>query len=85
MIGVMGRNFAKSVVISTMENKPIILTHEHMRPGMEVERHLRKYGHLPELGCCEHDQPEDPTCYKLDENKPETCPGNCRIHGISSD
>lgn len=39
------------------KSKPIILTDEHMRPGMEVEMHLRKYGHLPSLGCCEHDQP----------------------------
>ena len=37
--------------------KPHFQTDEHMRPGMEVERHLRMYGHLPELGCCEHDQP----------------------------
>jgi len=21
------------------------------------------------------------TCYKQNENKPETCPGNCKIHG----
>jgi hypothetical protein len=27
-------------------------------PGAGVERHLRTYGHLPELGCCPHDQPE---------------------------
>ena len=36
----------------TREEKPTILTNEHMRPGMEVEMHLRKYGHLPSLGCC---------------------------------
>lgn len=27
-------------------------------PGEAVDRHLKAYGHLPELGCCEHDQPE---------------------------
>lgn len=62
--------------------KPVILTDEHMRPGMEVEAHLRKYGHLPSLGCCEHDQPDTTTCHKIDESKPETCPSNCKTHGI---
>ena len=33
--------------------KPTILTHEQMRPGQEVEQHLRKHGHLPETGCCD--------------------------------
>ena len=32
--------------------KPTILTDEQMRPGMEVEKHLREFGHLPEDGCC---------------------------------
>ena len=30
-------------------------------PGEGVDRHLRLYGHLPELGCCENDQPETNT------------------------
>jgi len=33
--------------------KPTILTDEQMRPGQEVEQHLRKHGHLPETGCCD--------------------------------
>jgi hypothetical protein len=33
-------------------NKPIKLTNEQMRPGHEVEQHLREYGHLPDTGCC---------------------------------
>lgn len=54
----MVQNSVKLVAINIMKkSKPIILTDEHMRPGMEVEMHLRKYGHLPSLGCCEHDQP----------------------------
>ena len=24
---------------------------------------------------------KESTCYKKDDNKPETCPSNCRIHG----
>lgn len=28
-------------------------------PGALVETHLRLYGHLPALGCCEHDQPKN--------------------------
>jgi transketolase len=27
-------------------------------PGEAVDRHLKLYGHLPALGCCEHDQPK---------------------------
>lgn len=26
-------------------------------PGEAVDSHLKMYGHLPELGCCEFDQP----------------------------
>jgi len=33
-------------------NKPIKLTNEQMRPGHEVEQHLREHGHLPDTGCC---------------------------------
>jgi hypothetical protein len=32
--------------------KPTKLTNEQMRPGQEVEQHLREYGHLPDTGCC---------------------------------
>lgn len=31
-------------------------------PGEAVDRHLKLYGHLPELGCCEHDQPLSKCC-----------------------
>ena len=37
-----------------MKNKPIEIK---SFPGQAVDRHLKLYGHLPELGCCEHDQP----------------------------
>jgi len=32
---------------------PTVLTYEQMRPGQEVEQHLRTHGHLPEDGCCD--------------------------------
>lgn len=38
--------------------RPTVPTCSFKPYGGEVERHLRLYGHLPSLGCCEHDQPE---------------------------
>jgi hypothetical protein len=45
--------------VSERKETPTVIT---SFPGEAVDRHLKLYGHLPELGCCEHDQPLSACC-----------------------